>query len=852
MDAEMRYHIECETKERIDKGMTPDEARRSAMRDFGGVERHKEDARDARGTRPLDDGVRDVRFAMRVLRKNPGFASAVVMTFALGIGCTCAIFSLINGILLRPLPYARPNELVVLWTRNASRGVEHNVSSVPDFVAWRDRTRSFSEIAALVPQPLTLDGSPVERIKAAQVSASYFRLLGVRPALGRDFAPEDEVNGGAPVTILSDALWRSRFSADPSIVGRSISMDGQSFTVIGVMPPNFEPAAFGWMTEHPLFVPGGVALGQRDWGRYLHAIARLRHGVTLEQARADLIRVADQLAHERESNKAWSASLVPLAEQITGDVRRPLAVVFAAVSLLLVMAVVNVANLMTTFTRRRQHELAVRRAIGATPFRLLRQQLALSGVLGIVGTAVGLAVAFAGIRVLVALVPPNLPRMSGVRVDATVLTFASIVAFASTLLFGSLAAIRGMRGQSHALDLTPTTRTTTRLGGSRLVTVEIAIGLVLSVLAALMVRSLINLRSVDLGFRTESVVAGRVSLPSNRYITPEQQRAFFDALLARLRAVPGVTSASVATTRPFECCAPATVAQNPLRAGDKSAEAPTTDVRFVDESYFATLRIPVLAGAVFTAAELPNGAPRAVVSRSLARALWGTDDPLGRSLSLKLFGNTIAQVIGVVPDIHLADARTPPRPAAFLSTVRYPSSERDVIMRGSGDVNTMLVAMRQALASVDATIPLYRPTSLESAVEATVAQDRFTTALLGAFAVLSLMLAAVGVYGVLSGDVARRRKEIGIRLALGAKTTTVTGLVLRRALAPALTGVVMGVLVALTLARSMSALVYGVGTYDPMTFVGVAVALLAVAAAATLLPAFRATRVSPLEAIRTD
>jgi putative ABC transport system permease protein len=347
MDAEMRYHIECETTDRIRQGMTPDEARRSAMRDFGGIERHKEDARDVRGVRPLDDSARDARYAVRILRKNPGFTTAVVVTFALGIGCTSAIFSLVNGILLRPLPYAQPNELAALWTRNAARGAEHNVVSVQEFEAWRDGARSFSEIAALVPAPLTLDGSPVERIKGAQVSASYFRLLGARPAIGRDFDVDDELNGGASVTILSDALWHSRFGADPSIVGRTISMDGQSFTVIGVMPPAFEPPAFGWMTEHPLWVPLGLTAKQRSWGRFLHVIARRRTEVSIEQARADLIRVSDQLAREVDGNAEWSASVVPLADQLIGDVRRPLVVVFSAVLLLLLMAVVNVANLMT-------------------------------------------------------------------------------------------------------------------------------------------------------------------------------------------------------------------------------------------------------------------------------------------------------------------------------------------------------------------------------------------------------------------------------------------------------------------------------------------------------------------------
>jgi predicted permease len=852
MDDEMRYHIECETADRIRQGMTPDDARRSAIRDFGGVERHKEDARDARGFRPLDDGARDAAYALRVLRKNPGFTTAVVLTFALGIGCSCAIFSLVHGILVRPLPYTRPNELVALWERNVARGADRNVVSEQNFAAWRKRSRAFSAMAAMTPIPLTLDGSPVERISGAQVSPSYFRMLGAHPALGRDFTDADEVNGGTDIVILSDALWRNRFGADPSVVGRPISMDGRSFTVIGVMPPSFEPPGFGWMTEHPLWLPFGANDGKHAWGRFLHVIARRQPGVSLEQARADLAAVSDQLSREIEADKGWSTNVVPLAQQIVGDVRKPLVVIFAAVLLLLLMSVVNVANLMVTFTRRRQHELAVRRAIGATWSRLLRQQLALSGTLGVFGTIVGLAVAVVATRLLVVLMPSDVPRLQGVHVDGSVLAFASAIACVSTLIFGSVAAIRGFARSADALDLSAASRTTPRLAGAKLVAAEVAIGLALSVSAALMIRSLINLRAVDLGFQTESTVAGRVSLPTAKYESVDQQRAFFDALLSRVRATPGVASASIATTRPFACCAPATVVSDALRSGESVATAPTTDVRYVDGAYFSTLRIGVAAGSVFGSREAAAGPPRAVVSRSLARALWGGENAVGRRISIKLFGTTVAEVIGVVDDVHLADARTSPRPAVFLSTDRYPSSERDIIVRGSGDVGGLLGAVRQSLASIDATIPLYRATSLDRAVAITMAQDRITTMLLAAFAVLALLLAAVGVYGVLSGDVNRRRKEIGIRLALGATGGTVTGMVLRRGLTPAVIGVGIGIGLALLLARSMSALVFGIGAYDAETFLVVTAALLVVAMSASIVPALRATRVSPLEAIRTD
>lgn len=852
MDDEMRHHVECEIAQRVANGMTQDEARRSALRDFGGIERHKDDARDVRGVRPLDELARDIRYSLRVLSKNRAFATAVVVTFALGIGCSSAIFSLVNGILLRPLPYPRPNELVALWERNVARGADRNVVSEQNFAAWRARSRSFSAMAALTPIPLTLDGAPVERISAAQVTPSYFRLLGARPALGRDFVNEDEANGGTNVVMLSDALWRSRFSADSSIVGRAISMDGESYTVIGVMPPTFQPPSYGWMTEHPMWLPFGANDRKHDWGRFLHVIARRRADVSLEQARAELAGISEQLAREIESDKGWSTSVVPLSEQIVGDVRKPLVVVFAAVLLLLAMSVVNVANLIVAFTRRRQHELVVRRAIGASWGRLLRQQLVLSGTLGLMGASVGLGIAVAATRVLVVLMPPDVPRVADSGVDGRVLVFGLAVAFASAILFGGASALRGFGPQAKSLDLVAAKRATPHFSGGRLIATEVAIGLVLSVLAALMIRSLIKLRSVDIGFQTASVVAGRISLPSNKYQSNDQRRAFFDELLLKVRATPGVSSASIATTRPFACCAPATVTTDAARPSTNPTDAPTTDIRFVDDSYFSTLRIPVLSGTTFSTTEAADGPSRVVISRALSTALWGDQNPIGRTLAIKLFGTTKAVVIGVVGDLHLADARTAPRPTAFLSTTRYPSSERDIIVRGAGDSGALLATVRQMLADVDSTIPLFRQTSLENAVATTFARDRLTTILLSAFAVLALLLAAVGVYGVLSADVARRRQEIGIRLALGATLSSVPSMVLRRALKPAGIGIVVGVGVALLLVRWMSALVYGVGVNDPASFVGVTVVLLGVAVLGAMIPALRATRVSPLEAIRTE
>jgi predicted permease len=475
----------------------------------------------------------------------------------------------------------------------------------------------------------------------------------------------------------------------------------------------------------------------------------------------------------------------------------------------------------------------------------------LTAALGAVATANGIGVALLGARGLVALMPAEVPRLAGAHVDRTVLGFVLAVASLTTLVVGYTSATTGIPRAGASLNLS-IARATTRLRGARLVTAELAIGLILSVLAMLMVRSFVKLASVNLGFRSEHVAVARVSLPSQRYATAVEQRQFFDALVGRVRAIPGVTAASVATTSPFACCAPATNSRDAARADDARAPSPTTDVRFVDASYFSTLRIPLLGGSVFAPAEPSTGAPRIVISRSLASALWGGANPIGRHVSLTLFGTTTAEVIGIVGDVHHGGLRTPPRAAAYLSTNRFPSSERDLIVRGDGDPTALIAPLRETLATLDPAVPLYRAATLDHTVGQTLAQDRFVTALLSAFAIIALLLTSVGVHGVLSGDLARRRKELGIRVALGADSASVYALIIRRILKPSLVGLAFGISGALLLARAMSALLFGIGTWDPASFALVVVVVITIAIVTTWHAARRASRVSPLEAIKSD
>ncbi len=854
MDAEMQHHIACEISDRIARGMSPDEARRTALRDFGGVDRYKEQARDERGFRMLEELAYDARHALRVLRRNPGYTTAAALTFALGIGLTTAIFSVVYGVLFQPLPYADPDRLAVVWERNPNHRSQQNVVSVPNFEAWRERNRSFTGLAALVPSPVTLGGVDPERMMGAEVSPEYFRLLGVRPAIGREFTSAEGGEGGPRAVILSDGLWRRRFGADSSIVGRPIRLDERPFTVVGVMPAGFDPPKFGWLPDHELWLPFVATASNRSWGRFLLVLGRLRDGVSLERARREMAAIADGLAREHKSNEGWTTTVVGLGEQITGSVRTALLVLMGAVGLLLVMAAANVASLTLGFMRRRGHELVVRQAIGASTARVVRQLMTHSVVVGAIGCLVGLIAAVAGTRLLVAMLPPELPRSSAIRVDGTVLTITAAVGLLTTIAVGIAATLRSLSGNRHELAIARHSgaRTSARIGSGSLVVAEVALGVVLTVFAGLMIRSFVNLRAVDLGFDARGVVTARVSLPTAFYETPERQRAFFDTWGQRIAATPGVQTVSFATSRPFACCAPSTRVDLIGEPTPAAAVASTIDIRYVDSSFFDGLRIPLVAGTPFATREPSDGPQRVLIDRTLARSLWPDANPIGKRLRVALYNGIDATVAGVVGDVHLRDARTPPRGTVYISAARYPSTIRDVVVRSSLAPDVVVRVLRTSLRSVDPTLPLHEVTTMSEAVTRAMARDRFTMALLSVFAVVSLLLATVGIYGMFAAEVTARRKEIGVRLALGAQGRGVLTLLLRRALVLATSGAAIGVTAGLLLARPMSGIVFEVATWDPLSFATVAALLLGVAIVATLVPALRAARTSPLEAIRSD
>ncbi len=854
MDDELRYHVERETEERIRAGMSPEAARTSALRDFGGIERYKEEVRDARGVRPVEDLIADTRYAARVFARNPGFTATAILTFALGIGAASAIFAVVYGVLLRPLPYADPDRLVVLSEKKPAWPTGGNVVSIDNFDAWRDRARSFAGMAALIPQSVTIartEHNAPERITGALVSPGYFRLLGVAPQLGREFVAEEGEVGGPAAVMLSDAVWRQRFAADRTIVGRALVASGEPYTIVGVMPPHFEPPKFGWLGAQELWFPFVPTAQKRSWGRVLLVVARLKPDATFEAARAEMGAIGDQLAREVEDDRGWTATADPLARSIIGDVRTSLLILLAAVSLLLLIAITNVATLTLSMMRRRTRELAIRRALGATDQRLFRQVLTHGVLLGLLGAAAGLIVVQPATRLLVALLPPDAPRLSAIQVDGRVLAITSGIAILAAIIS---AIISAARGRPHAdADRQPPLfspdagdgRVAARAGGLALVTAEIAIAFALAVMAMLMARSFAGLRAVDLGFTADRVLAARVSVTPDRYPSKDSQRLFFDTLLTRVRALPGVESAGLTSLRPFGGSATNTNVRNAQPGDANESKLVAADIRWVDAELFRTLRMP-LRGAGFDPHASVSGRPRVVISESLARQAFPGGIALGRGLFINLNSDFVAEVVGVVGDAHLFDSRAAARPAAYLWNDQFPDIQRDLIVRTDGDPQAIVPALRALVASMDPGVPVDKIASLPGMIDEALATDRFSTFLLSMFAALALLLGGVGVFGVFSGEVAARRKEIAIRMALGARASTIMSMVLRQSIARASIGMAIGSALALILAQAMQSLLFGVGSTDAASFLISAAVVSSLALLATLVPTLQVLRSSPL------
>jgi predicted permease len=859
------FYFDMRARELAEQGMSETEARREAVREFGDVEYTKryclaEDAmgsREERRTDVLAELRQDVTHSWRTFRRSPGFAVVALVTLALGIGANTAIFSVVNGLLLRDLPFGEPDRLVRLWGAHRDSGVDRSQLSAGDFIDLRTRQRSFTTLGAFAWGGGTYigTGDPV-RLAGARVDANVFTVLGVRPYLGRTFAVGDDSAGVNPTIVLGFNAWRRVFGGDSAIIGKSVDISGLSRTVIGVLPPTF---FFPTMAEAEIFTPLDLTPLLRDVNRIrkfhnLGALGRLRPGTTLAQARSELSGIMRQLEQDfPQSNSNMSVATVDLRDAVVGDARPALLVLLGASLLVLLIACANVAGMLLSRAVSRRQELAVRAALGAGRARLVRQMVTESLVLALCGGAVGLALALGATRALVASAADRLPAASQVTVDVTVLLTALVVTVASGVLFGLVPALAASRGIQLALKDAGRGASG---GVSRhrmrtvLVTGQLALAVMLLVGAGLLVRSLRHLQSRDLGYSIESTLTFEVVLVGDRYDDPGAQDRFFDALYTRLAALPGVAAVGGSGNIPMRGGAMASLAIDgrPEPAG----KLPEVGYQPVSDDLFRAMGVPLKRGRVFGPQD-DTDAPRVVLlSESLVRAFWPDGDPIGARIRLGPNPNDPwMTVVGVVGDVRMGVADDS-RPTAYVSARQDHWGGMTIVMRTTTDPMSLLPAVRREVRAIDPTIPVAEAHSMKQVQSMGLADRRLPMQLMAAFALLALVLAAVGVYGVMAYSVAARTREIGVRVALGAQPRSVFAMVVRQGMGAAAAGLSLGVLGAAALGRVLTTLLYGVKPTDVFTFVGVAGVLLAVVLVACLVPARRAVRVDPLEALRSE
>ncbi len=863
VDAEIAFHLEMRARELEAAGVGAEEARRQAEREFGDVARARAAlradtravVRRTRWRQALDDLKHDVRYALRTLRRNPVFTVVAVATLALGIGANTAVFSLVNAVLLRPLPYAAPNELVRLYETMPPE-VPRSVVSRGTYVDWREQARSYTEIASYMLDfgyGVTGNGEPVQAT-GSQAAPSLFRVLGVEPLLGRTFLDSEGEPGGGDVVLLSYGFWQSRFGGRRDVVGQTLIVDGTTVMVVGVMPAGFDFPS----RQTELWFPIVAQPSDRESRRahMLHVIGRLAPGASVESARAELRAIGErQRQVYPEAYERYGTDVFPLRADIVRTVRSGLLVLLAAVGLVLLIASVNVANLLLARAFSREREVSVRAALGAGRGRLIRQLLAEGTVLAALGGGVGLVMAAAAIRLLVVLDPGDIPLLAETRLDGGVLLFASAITLGTVLLFALVPALRVTRADLHAglRDGRGPSDGLARHRGLRsgLLVTEVALSVVLVVSAGLLLRSFAKLQAVDPGFDTANVLTASLNLPTPAYSEPERQKMFYRDLVDRLASLPGVVSVGATTEPPIVGFA---MTRTIAVEGYRFATGERNDLAFhaVTPNYFATMGMSLQSGRAFTDTDRAGALPVIVVNESMARRFWPNADPIGRRVRFEEDGPW-HEVVGLVADTHHDGLdREPP------ALIYAPFAQKDwrwltwmtVMVRTEAEPLALTRAVQREIWALDASLPVQSFSTLDRIYAESVARRRFNTLLLGSFAALALALGAVGVYGVVGYTVAQRSREIGIRMALGARARSVVAGIVGRGLRLALTGTVLGVLAALAASRLLSGLLFGVAATDPVTFAAAPFVILAVAVVSAWLPARRAARVEPLTVLR--
>jgi predicted permease len=868
LDEELRSHLELTIEQNIARGATPEEARRQALIEIGGVEQVKEECRDTRGWNFFEDTWRDVWYGARMLRKSPGFAIVAVLTLALGIGANAAIFSVIEAVLLRPLPYKDPGRIAMIWNVLPPQA-RADIALAP----WGEgmlhefhQAHSLEAIAAFKEYSFNLTGTgQPNQVDGIRASAELFRVLGVQPELGHTFTKEEDRPDNDHYVVLSDGLWRQMFGGDPHLIGKTIRIDSEPYVVLGVMPPNFEfplgaemPPNFGFSAKPALWTPLGLPAVPRRGPSELAVMGKLKAGVTIGQATADFALIENGLERKFPGSKGWlHALLVPLRTQAVGGARLGLLTLMAAVVFLLLITCANVSNLLLVRAIGRGQELSLRAALGAGRARIARQLFTESLLLALAGTVCGIGLAWAGLRVIVSLAASRVPRIAGAHVDPTLFGYSLLLACGVTLLFGTFPAWRASRvNLADALKAGPKSS-----GGSAarrmqtwLVVAEVALSVVLLAGSGLLIRSFLRLLEVNPGFHAARALTFEVSLPKQDYPNYESMTAVYRRIVEHLARIPSVEAAALGNlpmTGTDDQTAFIVEGAPPL----SPEHVPIAEYVIAGPNYFRSLGIPIRRGRGFRETDTEHSQPVVVLNETMAERLWPGQDPIGKRIRMSAPGFPWLTVVGVVANVNLYSLGDSARLEMFVPYTQkpYPSMRSmQFVVRTAESPAATLTSVRAAVATVDANLPVAQVRTVREIVQGTLTPARFSMLLLTAFGALALILAAIGIYGVLSHQVAAQTREIGIRLAIGASPGSVLKMEFRRGMTLVIIGAVAGTALALALARVMRSLLFGITQNDPVSYLAAVLALAAAAALACYVPARRAMRVDPIVALRSE
>ncbi len=864
MDVEMRFHLEMETAANIRRGMSEEEARLAALRSFGGVEQQKEAYRDVSRLRRVEEAWQDLRFGARMLLKQPGFTFIAVLSLALGIGANTAIFSVVNEVLLRPLPYHEAERLMLVSESWPARNFPQMGVDPDTFADWQEQNHVIADMAAFAGgrAVLTGDGEP-EEVASQSVTHNLFKLLGVRAALGRGFTSDDVRPNQPRVILISHSLWQRRFAGDPAIIGRRLKIIQalpDEATIVGVMPPGFQWRVKGGESAE-LWTTFAPTRGHRVWqGRYLNAVARLKPGISIDRAQAEMATIAARIAEQYPNYHAnLSASVVPLREQLYGGLRLTLLVLFGAIAFVLLIVCANVANLQLARAAARGKEIALRSALGASRLRIVRQLLTESLLLVALGGAAGLLLSVWGTNLLVSLSPPDLLILQSIRINARVLIFTLSISLATSLFIGIVPAFASLRvnlqytlkenGRSVAEG-----RHNRRLR-SLFVIAEVALALVLLAGAGLLINSFARLQAVDPGFNPENVLTMGVGVSRN-WQAPERQRIdLIKQAVERLQALPGVKAAGAVSALPFASPAIGVRFYIEDRPKPPAGQDLLTKVCVTDAHYFRALQIPLLRGRIYTEQEATEAQGVVLINEALARKYFPSEDPIGKQVTIHSrppSRNPPVEIIGIVGDAKQETLAWDAEPTFYWPHSELAFPGMTLVIRTAGDPLNVAAAARGVIRSLDHDQPVAEVRTMESWLSESMGRARFNTVLLTVFAVVALILASVGIYGVMAYAVTQRTREIGIRMALGAQARDVLKIVIAQGMTLALIGIAIGLLSAFALTRWMETLLFGVRPTDPLTFMVIAVVLMMVALVACWIPARRATKVDPMVALRSE